>query len=178
MSAIASATLKPPVGPKDHMQGPPDAPVTLVEYGDYECPYCGEAYPVVKALQERLGDQMCFVFRNFPLTQVHPHAEEAAEAAEAAGAQGKFWEMHDLLYENQDALEPEDLVLYARALKLDLPRFVLEMREHVYVERVREDFRSGVRSGVNGTPTFFINGVRHNGPFDLGSLLAAIEEAV
>jgi protein-disulfide isomerase len=178
MSAIASATLKPPVGPKDHMQGPPDAPVTLVEYGDYECPYCGEAYPVVKALQERLGDQMCFVFRNFPLTQVHPHAEEAAEAAEAAGAQGKFWEMHDLLYENQDALEPEDLVQYARALKLDLPRFVLEMREHVYVERVREDFRSGVRSGVNGTPTFFINGARHNGPFDLGSLLAAIEEAV
>ena len=178
MSAIASATLKPPVGPKDHMQGPPDAPVTLVEYGDYECPYCGEAYPVVKALQERLGDQMCFVFRNFPLTQVHPHAEEAAEAAEAAGAQGKFWEMHDLLYENQDALEPEDLVQYARALKLDLKRFVLEMREHVYVERVREDFRSGVRSGVNGTPTFFINGARHNGPFDLVSLLAAIEEAV
>jgi len=178
MSAIASATLKPPVGPKDHMQGPPDAPVTLVEYGDYECPYCGEAYPVVKALQERLGDQMCFVFRNFPLTQVHPHAEEAAEAAEAAGAQGKFWEMHDLLYENQDALEPEDLVQYARALKLDLKRFVLEMREHVYVERVREDFRSGVRSGVNGTPTFFINGARHDGPFDLGSLLAAIEEAV
>jgi protein-disulfide isomerase len=178
MSAIASATLKPPVGPKDHMQGPPDAPVTLVEYGDYECPYCGEAYPVVKALQERLGDQMCFVFRNFPLTQVHPHAEEAAEAAEAAGAQGKFWEMHDLLYENQDALEPEDLVQYARALKLDLKRFVLEMREHVYVERVREDFRSGVRSGVNGTPTFFINGARHNGPFDLESLLAAIEEAV
>ena len=178
MSAIATATLKPPVGPKDHMQGPPDAPVTLVEYGDYECPYCGEAYVVVKALQERLGDQMCFVFRNFPLTQVHPHAEEAAEAAEAAGAQGKFWEMHDLLYENQDALEPEDLVQYARALKLDLPRFVLEMREHVYAQRVREDFRSGVRSGVNGTPTFFINGVRHNGPFDLVSLLAAIEEAV
>jgi len=176
--ASATPTLKPPVGPKDHMQGPPDAPVTLVEYGDYECPYCGEAYPVVKALQERLGDQICFVFRNFPLAQAHPHAEEAAEAAEAAASQGKFWEMHDLLYENQDALEPEDLVKYARALKLELPRFVLEMREHVYKERVREDFRSGVRSGVNGTPTFFINGVRHDGPFDLRSLLAAIEEAV
>jgi protein-disulfide isomerase len=160
------------------MQGPPDAPVTLVEYGDYECPYCGEAYPVVKALQERLGDQICFVFRNFPLAQAHPHAEEAAEAAEAAASQGKFWEMHDLLYENQDALEPEDLVKYARALRLELPRFVLEMREHVYKERVREDFRSGVRSGVNGTPTFFINGVRHDGPFDLRSLLGAIEEAV
>jgi len=178
MSASATANLKPPVGPKDHMQGPPDAPVTLVECGDYECPYCGEAYPIVKAIQERLGDQVCFVFRNFPLTEVHPHAEEAAEAAEAAAAQGKFWEMHDLLYENQDALEPEDLVQYARALKLDLKRFVLEMREHVYAERVREDFRSGVRSGVNGTPTFFINGARHNGPFDLESLLAAIEEAV
>ena len=176
--ASATPTLKPPVGPKDHLQGPPDAPVTLVEYGDYECPYCGEAYPVVKALQERLGDQICFVFRNFPLAQAHPHAEEAAEAAEAAASQGKFWEMHDLLYENQDALEPEDLVKYARALKLELPRFVLEIREHVYKERVREDFRSGVRSGVNGTPTFFINGVRHNGPFDLRSLLAAIEEAV
>jgi len=178
MSASATPTLKPPVGPKDHMQGPPDAPVTLVEYGDYECPYCGEAYPVVKALQERLGDQICFVFRNFPLAQAHPHAEEAAEAAEAAASQGKFWEMHDLLYENQDALEPEDLVKYARALRLELPRFVLEMREHVYKERVREDFRSGVRSGVNGTPTFFINGVRHDGPFDLRSLLGAIEEAV
>ena len=173
-----SATLKPPVGPKDHMQGPPDAPVTLVEYGDYECPYCGEAYPVVKAIQKRLGDQVCFVFRNFPLAQAHPHAEEAAEAAEAAASQGKFWEMHDLLYENQDALEPEDLVQYARALKLDPKRFVLEMREHLYAERVREDFHSGVRSGVNGTPTFFINGVRHDGPFDLRSLLAAIEEAV
>ena len=178
MSATATATLKPPVGPKDHMQGAPDAPVTLVEYGDYECPYCGEAYPIVKAIQERLGDQMCFVFRNFPLAQAHPHAEEAAEAAEAAGVHGKFWEMHDLLYENQDALEPEDLVQYARALKLELPRFVLEMREDVYADRVREDFHSGVRSGVNGTPTFFINGVRHNGPFDLASLLAAIEEAV
>ena len=178
MSAIGTATLKPPVGPRDHKQGPPDAPVTLVEYGDYECPYCGEAYVVVKALQERLGDQLCFVFRNFPLAQAHPHAEEAAEAAEAAGAQHKFWEMHDLLYENQDALEPEDLVQYARALKLDVPRLVLEMREHLYAERVREDFRSGVRSGVNGTPTFFINGVRHNGPFDLESLLAAIEEVV
>ncbi len=178
MAATSIATLKPPVGPHDHMQGPPDAPVTIVEYGDYECPFCGEAYPVVKALQERLGDQMCFVFRNFPLTEAHPHAEDAAEAAEAAGAQGKFWPMHDLLYENQDALEPEDLVQYARALHLDLPRFVKEMSDHLYAPRVREDFRSGVRSGVNGTPTFFINGMRHDGGYDMASLLAAIEEAV
>jgi protein-disulfide isomerase len=172
------ATLKPPVGPRDHMQGPPDAPVTLVEYGDYECPFCGAAYAIVKAIQERLGDQLCFVFRNFPLTEAHPHAEDAAEAAEAASGQGKFWPMHDMLYENQDALEPEDLVQYARSLRLDLPRFVKELSEHVWAERVREDFRSGVRSGVNGTPTFFINGVRHDGGYDMASLLAAIEEAV
>ena len=119
---------------------------------------------------------MCF--RNFPLAEAHPHAEHAAEAAEAAGAQGKFWEMHDLLYENQDALEDEDLVRYAKALRLDVPRFIKEMEEHSYAERVRADFSSGVRSGVNGTPTFFINGARHDGPFDLASLLAAIEEVV
>jgi protein-disulfide isomerase len=173
-----TARLKPPIGENDHVQGPANAPVTIVEYGDYECPYCGEAYPVTKALQKRLGDQLRFVFRNFPLSEMHPHAENAAEAAEAAGAQGKFWEMHDMLYENQAALEPEDLVRYAQALHLDARRFVKEISEHLYAERVREDFGSGVRSGVNGTPTFFINGVRHDGPFDLASLLAAIEEAV
>lgn len=178
MSPSAAAKLKPPVGANDHVQGSTKAPVTLVEYGDYECPYCGEAYSVVKELQKRLGDQMLFVFRNFPLAQAHPHAEHAAEAAEAAAAQGKFWEMHDMLYENQDALEDEDLVRYARALHLDVPRFVKEMEAGTYTERVREDFRSGVRSGVNGTPTFFINGARHDGAYDLASLLAAIEEAV
>ena len=178
MSPSAAAKLKPPVGANDHVQGSAKAPVTLVEYGDYECPYCGEAYSVVKELQKRLGDQMRFVFRNFPLAQAHPHAEHAAEAAEAAAAQGKFWEMHDMLYENQDALEDEDLVRYARALHLDVPRFVKEMEAGTYTERVREDFRSGVRSGVNGTPTFFINGARHDGAYDLASLLAAIEEAV
>jgi protein-disulfide isomerase len=170
--------LKPPVGANDHVQGPAKAPVTIVEYGDYECPYCGQAYPITKALQERLGDQLRFVFRNFPLAEAHPHAEHAAEAAEAAAAQGKFWEMHDLLYENQDALEDEDLARYAQTLNLDVPRFVKDMEEHRYADRVREDFRSGARSGVNGTPTFFINGVRHNGPFDLESLMATIEEAV
>ena len=178
MSATAIAKLKPPVGASDHAQGSAKAPVTLVEYGDYECPYCGQAYPIVKALQKRLGDQVRLVFRNFPLGEMHPHAEHAAEAAEAAGAQGKFWEMHDLLYENQDALDDGDLAQYATALGLDVPRFIREMSEHSHAARVREDFRSGVRSGVNGTPTFFINGVRHDGPFDLRSLLAAIEEAV
>jgi protein-disulfide isomerase len=178
MSPTATARLKPPVGANDHVQGRANAAVTIVEYGDYECPYCGQAYPVVKALQKRLGAKLRFVFRNFPLSEAHPHAEHAAEAAEAAGAQGKFWEMHDLLYENQDALGDEDVVRYARALGLDGPRFVEEMREHRYAERVREDFSSGVRSGVNGTPTFFINGARHDGPFDLASMLAAIEGAV
>jgi protein-disulfide isomerase len=177
MSATAIAKLKPPVGANDHAQGSAKAPVTLVEYGDYECPFCGQAYPIVKALQKRLGDQVRLIFRNFPLGEMHPHAEHAAEAAEAAGAQGKFWEMHDMLYENQDALEDENLAQYAEALGLDVPRFIREMSEHTHSARVREDFRSGVRSGVNGTPTFFINGVRHDGPFDLRSLIAAIEEA-
>ena len=148
-----------------------------MEYGDYECPYCGEAYPVVEELQRVLGDRLRFVFRHFPLTKMHPHALGAAEAAEAAGAQDMFWEMHDLLYENQDALDDEDLVRYAKELRLDVPRFVKEMEAHTHAERVREDFSSGVRSGVNGTPTFFINGARHDGPFNLESLMAAIEEA-
>ena len=178
MSATAIAKLKPPVGANDHGQGSAKAPITLVEYGDYECPFCGQAYPIVKALQKRLGDQVRLVFRNFPLGEMHPHAEHAAEAAEAAGAQGRFWEMHDMLYENQNALEDENLAQYAEALGLDVTRFVREMSEHTHAARVREDFRSGVRSGVNGTPTFFVNGVRHDGPFDLRSLIAAIEEAV
>ena len=165
------------VSADDHIQGSPTAPCSLVEYGDYQCPYCGAAYPMVKQLQKHFGKRLSFVFRNFPLTQMHPWAEPAAEVAEFAGANGKFWEMHDLLYENQDALEDEDLARYAKALKLDMPRFIKEMESHHYSERVRGDFSSGVRSGVNGTPSFFINGARHDGPFDLASLLAAIKEA-
>src|ERR1700676_2271051 len=166
--------LTPPVTARDHIQGPLNASVVLVEYGDYECPYCGAAYPVVKEIQRRLADQLCFAFRNFPLATAHPHAENAAEAAEAAGGQGMFWEMHDVLYENQEALEDENLLEYASALGLDLRRFTSDISEHVYAPRVREDFRSGVRSGVNGTPTFFINGARYNGPFDFESLFTAL----
>ena len=166
--------LTPPVTARDHIQGPAKAGIVLVEYGDYECPYCGEAYPIVKELQRRLAGQLRFSFRNFPLANAHPHAEHAAEAAEAAGAQGLFWEMHDVLYENQQALEDENLLEYASALGLDLPRFTRDLSEHVYAPKVREDFRSGVRSGVNGTPSFFINGVRYNGPYDLQSLLSAL----
>jgi len=177
MVMTQQATLTPPVGARDHVQGPATAPVTLVEYGDFECPFCGRAYPIVKAIQETLRDQLRFAFRHFPLTQSHPHAEGAAEAAEAAGAQGMFWPMHDMLFENQDALEFEDLVSYADALGLDVERFASELAAGVYQPRVREHFLSGVRSGVNGTPTFFINGRRHDDAWDFETLAAAIQHA-
>jgi protein-disulfide isomerase len=162
---------------RDHIFGPASAAVTVVEYGDFECPYCGEAYPIVNKLLKRLGNRICFVFRHFPLSNAHPHAQHAAEAAEAAGAQGKFWEMHDLLYENQAALEDKDLIGYAANLGLDVARFTRELAGHHYAARVREDFLAGVRSGVNGTPSFFINGARHDGSYDFDSLLAGIEAA-
>jgi protein-disulfide isomerase len=163
---------------RDHVQGPGDAALTLVEYGDYECPYCGAAHPIVKRIQRRMGDRLRFVFRNFPITTSHPHAEAAAEAAEAAAAQGQFWEMHDRLYENQRQLTGGDLRAHAEALRLDIERFDHELAEHVHADRVREDFMSGVRSGVNGTPTFFIDGIRHDGPFDYQTLFVALEGAI
>jgi len=173
-----AATLVLPVSTdRDHIQGPADAPVTLVEYGDYECPYCGAAYPIVKDVQAQIGDRLRFVFRNFPITTSHPHAEQAAEAAEAAAAQGGFWPMHDLLYENQRRLQDDDLRGYAAQLGLDLDRFDRDLTGHVHASRVREDFMSGVRSGVNGTPTFYVNGVRHDGAYDAESLLAALTAA-
>ena len=167
-----------PVNDKDHAQGPADAPVTLVEYGDYECPYCGAAYPIVREVQARLGERLRFVFRNFPITTSHPHAEHAAEAAEAAAAQGRFWDMHDYLYEHQRHLEDADLHAYAEQLGLDVARFDNELAGHAHADRVREDFMSGVRSGVNGTPTFYINGVRHDSSYDLGTMLTALENGV
>ena len=177
MAPNTGSRLVPPVSARDHIQGSETAPVTLVEYGDFECPYCGAAYVILKQIQEILGDQLCFVFRHFPLTQIHPHAEPAAEAAEAAGAQRKFWQMHDLLFENQQLLDPLHLVGFAEALRLDTERFVRELEEGSHRERVREDFMSGVRSGVNGTPAFFINGLRHDGPWDLKPLMDALENA-
>jgi protein-disulfide isomerase len=161
---------------RDHIQGPADAPLTLIEYGDYQCPYCGRAYPIVKEVQERLGDRLRFVFRNFPLTTAHPRAEVAAEAAEAAGAQGRFWEMHDHLFENQSRLGDEDLHSYAEELGLDVDRFDHELAEHTYAGRVHEDFIGGVRSGVNGTPTFYVNGQRHDGSYEPDDLIAALEQ--
>jgi protein-disulfide isomerase len=169
--------LIPAVTEHDHSKGPSTAPVTLVEYGDYECSYCGAAYPMVQELQRMLGDRLRFVFRNFPLTTAHPRAEHAAEAAEAAGAQGKFWEMHDALFEHQRALRDRELEEYAAAVGLDVERFDREMEAGAFAGCVREDFMSGVRSGVNGTPTFFINGRRHDGAIDLETLLEAIEAA-
>jgi protein-disulfide isomerase len=162
---------------RDHVQGPADAAVTLLEYGDYECPFCGAAYPIVKQVQETMGERLRFVFRNFPITTAHPHAEQAAEAAEAAAAQGQFWPMHDLLYENQRHLETDDLIAYASRLGLDVPRFQRELADHVHAARVREDFMSGVRSGVNGTPTFYIDGERYEGAYDAEPLLDALKQA-
>jgi protein-disulfide isomerase len=167
-----------PVSERDHPQGPYTAPVTLVEYGDYECPYCGEAYPIIKNLQERLGDKLRFVFRNFPITQVHPHAQHAAEAAESAGSQNNFWEMHDYLYEHQQELDDKHLRQYASALGMDIARFDDDMAKHVHAGRIREDFTSGIRSGVNGTPTFYINDIRHDESWDEKTLMAAIKHTL
>jgi protein-disulfide isomerase len=171
-----SAKLMLPRADHDHIQGPLDAPIALVEYGDYECPFCGQAYPIVKAIQKHLGNRLCFAFRNFPLANMHPNAEHAAEAAEAAGAQGRFWEMHDLLYENQQALEDESLAEYATTLGLDSRRLIEEIQSGKYTARIRDDFKSGVRGGVNGTPTFFINGVRYDGPLRAELLLDALTQ--
>jgi protein-disulfide isomerase len=171
-------TLSLPIGPEDHVVGDPRAPVTLLEYGDYECAFCGRAHPIVQRALQLMREQTRFCFRHFPLAQAHPHAQLAAEAAEAAGAQGRFWDMHDMLFGNQDALDEPDLLAYADALGLDVDRFSEELATGVHRQRVRRDFRSGVRSGVNGTPSFFINGVRHDGSWDLPSLVQAMQAAV
>jgi protein-disulfide isomerase len=162
-----------PPSQRDHWRGDPSAPVNLLQYGDFECPFCGQAYYVVKRLEVELGDEMSFVFRNFPLSK-HPHALPAALAAEAAGQQDGFWEMHDLLFENQTALEPQNILSYAEYLELDLPRFVADWRSDRVLNRVQEDQLSGIRSGVSGTPTFFINGRRHDGPHDYETLLGIL----
>jgi protein-disulfide isomerase len=170
------ATLKVPVTATDHIQGDIKAPVTLVEYGDYECPHCGHAYPIVKQVQKHFGKRLAFVFRNFPLTEIHLNAEVAAESAEFAAAQGKFWEMHDAIFENQEGLGLPLLLKLAGSLKLDATALRNALENRQYAPRVREDFLGGARSGVNGTPTFFINGRRHDGPFETEDLIEAIDE--
>jgi protein-disulfide isomerase len=169
------ARLSLPVTDRDHVQGAMRAVLTLVEYGDYQCPHCGRAYPIVKEVQRRLGSQLRFVFRNFPLAQIHPHAQHAAEAAEAAAVHGRFWEMHDALFEHQGALDDRHLAQYAESVGLDRERFLQDLTSHTYAPRVREDFLSGVKSGVNGTPTFFINGIRHDDGWDVETLTQALQ---
>ena len=162
----------------DHTIGPADAPVTVVEYGDYQCPYCAAARPVLEDLIERSDGKARLVFRHYPLDSVHPFARRAAEAAEAAGAQGSFWPMHDLLYENQDDLTDEDLRSYAVRLKLDLARFDEDLAEHRHAERVQENRLSGESDGVHGTPGVFLNGTPYSGPLEVEALLGAVEGAV
>ena len=169
------STLKVPVGTADHIQGDENAALTLVEYGDYECPHCGHAYPIVKRVQKHFGKRLRFVFRNFPLNEIHPHAESAAETAEFAGAHGKFWEMHDLLFESQNRLGGELFQGLAKRLKLASADLLAALEKREFLAKVRADFAGGARSGVNGTPTFFINGRRDDDPFEYADLVAAIE---
>jgi protein-disulfide isomerase len=172
------STLKIPVGRTDHVEGDASAPVTLVEYGDYECPFCGRAFPIVKKVQKHFGKQLRFVFRNFPLTEMHPNAEFAAELSEFAGAHGKFWEAHDLLYENQNRLGGEFYSELANKLNLSPGDLSAALEKREYAAKVHSDFSGGVRSGVNGTPTFFINGARLDGPWEYEDLVTAIDAAI
>jgi protein-disulfide isomerase len=162
---------------RDHVRGGHHAPVTLVEYGDYECPYCGQAEPVVRELLRSFGDDLRYVWRHLPLNDVHPHAQIAAEAAEAAGSQEAFWEMHDMLIGHQEQLTPADLERYAEELGLDARRFWAELRQERYAARVAEDVASADASGVAGTPSFFINGKRQHGAYDIATLSSAVRAA-
>lgn len=156
-------SLKPSVNSNDHIQGNANAELVIVEYGDYQCPYCGAAYPVLKELMKEFGNQVQFVFRNFPLSEMHQYARPAALAAEAANVQGKFWEMHDAIYENQQQLNENLLTEIAEKLSLNMPQFKEDMQSSKLAEKVDSDFESGVISGVNGTPSFFVNGKKFNG---------------
>jgi protein-disulfide isomerase len=170
MRFTSEGTLAVPVTKTDHILGDDLALVTLLEYGDYQCPYCGQAYGIIKEIQREMSQRLRFVFRNFPLTGPHPFAEAAAEAAESASAQGRFWEMHDLLFENQDKAGEELLIGAASKLDLDVRRFVDDIKMGRYRERIKMDFKGGVRSGVNGTPCFFLDGARFDGAWDSGEL--------
>ena len=162
---MSEGELTPAVGAADHSTGGAAPRITLVEYGDFQCPYCGMAYPILERIRRRMGSEMRFVFRHFPLGQIHPQARHAAEAAESAGAQGKFWAMHDALFENQGALDDASLVHYAALIGIDGEAIERDLEAGTWTKKVRDDFRSGVRSGVNGTPTFFIDGRRYDGPW-------------
>ena len=162
----------------DHIRGSVNAPVTIVEYGDFECPYTGMAYPIVKEIMKQFGDKIYFVYRNFPLNDIHPHAQHAAEAAEAAAAQDKFWQMHDYLFEHQKALDDNHLLEYAQKVGLNVDRFKGEMSGHVYVPLINKSLKSGIDSGVEGTPTFFINGQRYEDSWDIDTLSNFLKESL
>lgn len=168
--------LTMPVNSRDHVKGKKDGSVTLVEYGDFECSNCGEAYPIIKEIQKIEADVLRVVYRNFPLSEIHPHAFKAACAAEAASQQGKFWEMHDLLFENQENLEDQDLITYAKKLNLNIEQFKMDLASKEIEKHVKDDFMSGVQSGVNGTPTLYINGMRFDEPCELDILRKAIDK--
>lgn len=158
--------LKPPVSDADNVQGNKNALIELVEFGDYQCPHCGHAHPILKKIQKKLGNNLKFIFRNFPLSEAHPNAMNAAVAAEAASAQNKFWQMHDIIYENQQHLTDVDLVKYAAKIGLGIEQFKADFETPKFVEKVEADFESGVRSGVNGTPSFFVNGEKYDGTWE------------
>lgn len=168
--------LRVAVNENDQKQGNPQAPVILVEYGDYECPYCGEAYPIIKEIQNYFDDKLLFVFRNFPLAEMHPNALAAACVAESAANQHKFWEVHDLIYENQEDISFNQLMKYARTVGTDIKKLESDMNSLKVINKVEGDMESGARSGVNGTPTFFINGKRHNGNYEFEELKNALEK--
>jgi protein-disulfide isomerase len=177
MSQQQCNDLAIPVSEADHALGPADAPVTIVEYGDYECPDCFNALPIMKGLRSRFGDRLRIVFRHFPQASIHPGASVAAAAAEAAAGQGKFWEMHDALFRKQRELVDVDLTHLALPLNIEIYKFERDLESEEHAQRVREDLESGLRSGVHGTPTFFINSCRYKGTVDLPSLVSAIEQA-
>src|ERR671916_222527 len=176
-SSKKSMTVPVNIG-SDHIRGSINAPIIIVEYGDYECPYTGMAYPIIKEIMGKFGDQVYFVFRNFPLQGIHPHAQHAAEAAEAAAAQDKFWQMHDYLFEHQKALDDEHLLEYAQKVGLDTDKFEKEMAGHIYAPLIDESLKSGIESGVRGTPTFFINGERYEDSWDLDTFSSFVRRSL
>jgi protein-disulfide isomerase len=166
--------LKPPVDARDHMRGDPKSAIILVEYGDFQCPHCGAAYPIVKQIEKKYSKDLAFVFRQFPLSESHPFAVAAAVASEAAAIQGRFWEMHALLFEYQSRLSAATILHHAKTLELDMVRFEKDIQDPALFKKVDASFESGILSGVNGTPSFFINGIKYNGSYDFNSISEAI----
>ena len=171
-------SLKPAVSKTDNRQGSDKAVIELVEYGDYQCPHCGHAYPIIKKIQKALGEKLLFVFRNFPLQEIHEDALLAAVASEAAALQNKFWEMHDLIFENQQDLSEENILALAESLKLDRKKFEKDLENEKLLDKVKADLESGIRSGVNGTPTFFVNGIKYNGSWEYADLLSYLKSLI